>query len=97
MSTMFKSEAKQPNGMTAHELFLNGFHLSLSSETFSARRIALPENKQLKGLRREHEDWLIYWREGFLCRSAQRLAENNRGRPGHPTMQRTPTVYRVPD
>jgi hypothetical protein len=37
MSTMFKSEAKQPNGMAAHELFLNGFHLSLSSETFSAR------------------------------------------------------------
>ena len=64
---MFKSDAKQSNGMAAmHELFLNGFHLSLSSETFSVHRMALPDNKQLKGLRREHDDWFIYWREGFL-------------------------------
>ena len=66
MSTTFKAQG-MPAGMApVHELFLNGFHLSLSSETFSARRMALPDNKQLKGLRREHEDWFIYWREGFL-------------------------------
>jgi hypothetical protein len=28
--------------------------------------MALPDNKQLKELRRAHEDWFIYWREGFL-------------------------------
>jgi hypothetical protein len=28
--------------------------------------MALPDNKQLKDLRRAHEDWFIYWREGFL-------------------------------
>src|ERR1700722_9095525 len=67
MSTMFKNEAKQSREMAAiHGLFLNGFHLSLSRETFSARGMALPDNKQLKELRRAHEDWFIYWREGFL-------------------------------
>src|ERR1035437_2709471 len=66
MSTTFKAQG-MPAGMApVHELFLNGFHLSLSSETFSACRMALPDNKQLKELRRAHEDWFIYWREGFL-------------------------------
>lgn len=64
---MFKNEAKQSKEMAStHELFLNGFHLTLSSETFSASGMALPDNKQLKELRRAHDDWFIYWREGFL-------------------------------
>src|ERR1035441_3953980 len=66
MSTTFKTQG-MPAGMApVHELFLNGFHISLSSETFSAHHMALPDNKQLKELRRAHEDWFIYWREGFL-------------------------------
>jgi len=48
------------------ELLLNGFHFSLSAETFVAQRIALPDNKQLKELRAQHSDWFLYWREGFV-------------------------------
>jgi hypothetical protein len=49
-----------------HELLLNGFRLTLSSESFSAHRMVLPDNKQLRDLRALHADWFIYWREGFL-------------------------------
>jgi hypothetical protein len=67
MSTSFKGQGTQSTGTTPiHELFLNGFHLALSSETFSLCRMALPDNKQLKDLRALHSDWFIYWREGFL-------------------------------
>jgi hypothetical protein len=67
MITTFKGQGPQFSGTSPmHELFLNGLHLSLSRETFSARRMALPNNKQLKELRRAHEDWFTYWREGFL-------------------------------
>jgi len=44
MSTNFKG-TQSNNTELVHELLLNGFHLTLSSETFSARRIALPDNK----------------------------------------------------
>ena len=40
-----------------HELLLNGFHFSLSAETFVAQRMVLPDNKQLKDLRAQHPDW----------------------------------------
>ena len=64
---MFNNHAKQSIGTALiHELFLNGFQLTLSSETFLARRMALPDNKRLKDLRAQHVDWFIYWREGFL-------------------------------
>jgi hypothetical protein len=67
MSTIFKGQGTPSNGMAVtHELLLNGFDLSLSNETFLARRMALPDNKQLKDLRGTHKDWFIYWREGFL-------------------------------
>jgi hypothetical protein len=67
MSTTSRGQGTQSNGTTPiHELLLNGFQLSLSSETFSARRMALPDNKKLKDLRAAHPDWFIYWREGFL-------------------------------
>src|SRR5215472_16380654 len=64
---MFKGQRTQSNGMApSHQLLLNGFQLSLSSETFSARRMALPDNTQLKNLRNTQKDWFIYWREGLL-------------------------------
>ena len=67
MNTMFKGQGTQSNAMAAsHELFLNGFHLALSSEAFSVRRMPLPDNTQLKDLRALHSDWFLYWREGFL-------------------------------
>lgn len=67
MGTMYKNQVKQSIEMAPiHELCLNGFQLALSSKTFSARRLALPDNKQLKDLRAQHPDWFIYWREGFL-------------------------------
>jgi hypothetical protein len=47
-------------------LELNGFHLTLSSELFTARRMDLPDNSRLKELRREHQDWILSWREGTL-------------------------------
>ena len=47
-------------------LELNGFHLRLSSESFTARRMTLPNNSRLKELRREHQDWILSWREGTL-------------------------------
>jgi hypothetical protein len=50
----------------AHGLLLNGFHLSLSGQTFAARRMPLPDNKPLKELRAQHPDWFTYWRDGFL-------------------------------
>lgn len=50
----------------AHELFLNGFHFTLSAETFTARRMAFPDNKKLKDFRAQHSDWFLYWREGVL-------------------------------
>lgn len=66
MSTNFKAQGMPAETAPIHDLFLNGFHLTLSSETFSARRMAMPDNKQLKDLRAQHPDWFIYWREGFL-------------------------------
>ena len=66
MSTNFKVQGMPAGTAPLHELLLNGFHLTLSSETFSARRMALPDNKQLKDLRAHHADWFIYWREGFV-------------------------------
>ena len=67
MITTFKHAAKQSSDTAVmHELLLNGFHLSLSSETFAARSMSLPDNSQLKGLRTLHPDWFIYWREGFV-------------------------------
>jgi hypothetical protein len=47
-------------------LELNGFHLRLSGESFTARRMTLPDNSRLKELRREHQDWILSWREGTL-------------------------------
>lgn len=67
MSTTFKSEGTRSSGsLPIHELFLNGFRLALSSESFLARRMELADNKQLKDLRAKHPDWFTYWREGFL-------------------------------
>jgi hypothetical protein len=48
------------------QLLLNGFRLSLSSETLSANTLLLPDNKSLRHLRREHPDWVLYWRDGTL-------------------------------
>jgi Piwi domain len=67
MSTRFKSEGAQSARPSAtDELLLNGFDLTLSSETFPARQLALPDNKQLRDLRAQHPDWLVYWHEGFV-------------------------------
>src|SRR5216684_3795019 len=66
MSTNFKAQGMPTGTAAIHELFLNGFHLALSSEMFSVRRMALPDNKLLKNLRALHSDWFIYWRDGFL-------------------------------
>jgi len=66
MSTNFKAQGMPTGTAAIHELFLNGFHLALSSEMFSVRRMALPDNKLLKELRALHSDWFIYWRDGFL-------------------------------
>lgn len=66
MRANFKTQGTTAAPPPIHELFLNGFHLELSSETFSARRMALPDAKQLKDLRAQHPDWFIYWREGYV-------------------------------
>ena len=66
MSTNFKAIGTPTAPSPKHELSLNGFHLELSADTFSARRMALPDNKQLRDLRAQHTDWFIYWREGHL-------------------------------
>ena len=64
---MFKSQGAQSAGSSPiDELLLNGFHLTLSTETFPARQMALPDNKQLRDLRAQHADWFIYWRDGFV-------------------------------
>ena len=66
MSTNYKAQGTTAGSRPIYELLLNGFHLALSNETFSARRMALPDNKGLKDLRAQHPDWFIYWRDGFL-------------------------------
>ncbi len=72
MSTNFKAQGTTVGPRPVHELLLNGFNLSLSAETFSARRIALPDNKSLKDLRAQHPG-LVY-----LLGSSQNLSENLR-------------------
>jgi hypothetical protein len=47
-------------------LDLNGFELSLSSTAFAVRTLPYPDNSGLKELRKEHEDWILSWREGTL-------------------------------
>jgi hypothetical protein len=49
-----------------NNLALNGFLLELSAKSFSVRKLDFPDNKGLKQLRSEHEDWFIYWREGVV-------------------------------
>ena len=48
------------------QLLLNGFHVLLSSDSFTVRTLAVPDNKQVKPLREEHKDWFLSWREGTL-------------------------------
>lgn len=55
-----------PSQSQIHELLLNGFQLSLSTDAFVARRMTLQDNKSLKELRAEHSDWFLYWRDGVL-------------------------------
>jgi hypothetical protein len=66
MSTNFKAQGMPARTAPVHELLLNGFRLTLSSKSFSACRMVLPDNKQLRDLRALHADWFIYWCEGFL-------------------------------
>lgn len=47
-------------------LVLNGFRLALSGHNFRANTMLFPDNSQLKNLRKEHPDWILYWREGVL-------------------------------
>ena len=47
-------------------LVLNGFRLSMSGRNFRANTLQLPDNSQLKALRKEHLDWILYWREGLV-------------------------------
>ena len=48
------------------ELSLNGFAIGLSSDTFEAFTLPLPDNKQVKPLRETHKDWFLSWREGTI-------------------------------
>jgi len=69
MSTTFKAPERTPSKVGAtpqSQLLLNGFHVVLSSDTFTARTLAVPDNKQVKPLREEHQDWFLSWREGTL-------------------------------
>src|ERR1039458_4909658 len=61
-------EPPSPSGAptNAPQLLLNGFRLSLSSDTLSANTLPLPDNKPLRDLRRAHPDWFLYWRDGTL-------------------------------
>lgn len=46
---------------------LNGFKINFSSTTFKVYVLDLPNNKELKGFKHEHEDdWFMYWQEGKL-------------------------------
>ena len=47
-------------------LVLNGFRLSMSGRNFRANTLQLPDNSQLKALRKEHPNWILYWREGLV-------------------------------
>jgi hypothetical protein len=69
MSTMFKAPTSSSGNMagnTQSQLLLNGFGVTLSSDTFEARTLELPDNKQVKPLRELHKDWFLSWREGIL-------------------------------
>ena len=53
-------------GASINALDLNGFELSFSKATFAVRKLPYPDNSGLKELRKEHEDWIISWREGTI-------------------------------
>src|SRR5664279_1502320 len=57
------SNAQGPDG---YALDLNGFEISLSSSSFAVRQMPYPDNGGLKELRKQHEDWILSWREGTL-------------------------------
>ena len=50
----------------ANNLLLNGFYLELSAKSIAFRKLEFPDNKGLRSLRRQHQDWFIYWRDGMV-------------------------------
>ena len=46
-------------------MFLNGFHVELSSPTFTAKVLDVPDPADMKRLRSAHDrDWFLHWRDG---------------------------------
>jgi hypothetical protein len=48
-------------------IFLNGFRIELSAQTFTAYSKVMPDNKNLRSIKDNYQnEWFLYWHEGLL-------------------------------